>query len=546
MNAIELTFSVFRVRPMNIQIPNRIRFRLTGVASILAALTATTGFCGESSDPLLDLLIKKGFISEQEAGKVKAEADAARAANTATNAMPPIADSKWKISNAIKSVELFGDIRLRYEEREADLPGGGGVKLDRGRYAVRLGLRGEAFDNFYYGLRLDTANNPRSPWVTFGTSSSGVPYQGPFGKSTAGVEIGQAYLGWRPTSWLDLTVGKMPNPLFTTPMVWDWDLNPEGAAERFKTTVGNADLFATFGQFLYADLNPNNASGGLGIGVNSAQGQSTDNAFLLAWQGGANYHFTTNVSAKFAATLYNYIGLTPNVPPFYGNDFVGEGAYLGPGTGTVNGSSGYNPGAGATTPGFFAGFPNNQTGLKHLLVLELPLEVNFKISKLDARVFGDFAYNFDGRQRAEAAAAGYANYISINSGTLTPFTPQRNDVKAYQIGFAIGSHGTLGLVNNAASGKHAWEFRTYWQHLEQYALDPNIIDSDFFEGRANLEGFYTSVAYGLSANVTATVRYGWANRINSKLGTGGINQDIPQVNPIDHYNLLQLDLGMRF
>jgi hypothetical protein len=343
---------------------------------------------------------------------------------------------------------------------------------------------------------------------------------------------------------LDLTVGKMPNPLFTTPMVWDWDLNPEGAAERFKSTVGNADLFATFGQFLYADLNPNNASGGLGI--NGAQGQSTDNAFLLAWQGGANYHFTTNVSAKFAATLYNYIGLTPNVPPFYGNDFVGEGAYLGPGTGTVNGNSGYNPSAGGSTPGFFAGFPNNQTGLKHLLVLELPLEVNFKISKLDARVFGDFAYNFDGAQRAEAAAAGYANYISVNSGTLTPFAPQRNDVKAYQIGFAIGSRGTLGLVNNAASGKHAWELRSYWQHVEQYALDPNLMDSDFFEGRANLEGFYTSIAYGLSANVTATVRYGWANRINSKLGTGGINQDIPQINPIDHYNLLQLDLGMRF
>ena len=46
-------------------------------------------------------------------------------------------------------------------------------------------------------------------------------------------------------------------------MVWDPDLNPEGAAERFKYTVGNADFFANFGQFLYQDNNPSYISGSL-------------------------------------------------------------------------------------------------------------------------------------------------------------------------------------------------------------------------------------------------------------------------------------------
>ena len=54
------------------------------------------------------------------------------------------------------------------------------------------------------------------------------------------------------------------------------------------------------------------------------------------------------------------------------------------------------------------------------------------------------------------------------------------------------------------------------------------------------------MAYGLSDNMIATLRYGYAERINSSLGTGGSNQDIPQMNPIQRYQLLQLDLTFRF
>src|SRR5215475_469344 len=135
-----------------------------------------------SSDPVLDLLLQKGIVTEAEVQKAKADAERIRT-NEFNNLMPPL-ESKWKISNAIKNIELFGDLRLRYEYRQAVTPIGDRLELDRYRYAVRLGLRGEAFDDFYYGLRLDTASNPRSAWLTFGTSSRGIPYNGPYGKST--------------------------------------------------------------------------------------------------------------------------------------------------------------------------------------------------------------------------------------------------------------------------------------------------------------------------------------------------------------------------
>jgi hypothetical protein len=192
----------------------------------------------------------------------------------------------------------------------------------------------------------------------------------------------------------------------------------------------------------------------------------------------------------------------------------------------------------------------NQIGVNNLLVVDVPFEVNFKISQLNARVFGDFAYNLSGSQRASEAVNALAvqSQIAIpgSQPPLLSYGAQRNDVKAYQIGFGIGNGDRLGLVYGSVAKKHTWEFRTYWQHVEQYALDPNLLDSDFFEGRGNLEGIYTALAYSFTDNVIASFRYGYASRINSKLGTGGSNLDIPQLNPIEHYNLLQLDLTVRF
>ena len=538
-------------------------YRATLLAAIVIVGTAGTairGWGADSSttntvDPLLDLFIKKGFVTQQEAEQVESEAEFNRT-NQFANVAPP--SSQWKITKGIQKVELFGDVRLRYEDRYADDPAGNSIDLQRFRYSVRVGLRGEAFDNFYYGLRLETGANPRSPWVTFGTSSSSGAYQGPFGKSNAGINVGQAYLGWRPWDWVDVTVGKMPNPLYTTPMVWSGNINPEGAAERFKYTVGQADFFATFGQFLYADFNPNSASPGLGI--NSGLGQNTENIFMFAWQAGFNYHITTNVSAKIAATLYNYIGLqrstvntVGSLSPYFGDPYIGEGAYNyygGVPPNTAIGVSGYSPGQQFNNlPGYASvSYPMNQVGLNDLQVLEIPFEFDFKISQLDAQVFGDAAYNLEGAQRAETAAAAYSYVLSQTVGAIPrSFPAQTHDVKAYQIGFDLASQGGRGLVYGTTSKKNAWELRSYWQHVEQYALDPNLPDLDFFNGAANLQGVYAALAYSFTDNFIGTFRYGRAGRINDLLGTGGSDTgDIAQINPINNYSIYQVDLTFRF
>jgi hypothetical protein len=528
------------------------RIRVTGICAGLLLGTAAKGEDKDTSDLILDLFVQKGFVSQQEADQIKAQAEAMR---TNQIQMPASQKSNWSVSQAFKKVELFGDVRLRYEDRSASDTANNNVDLQRWRYAVRLGLRGNLFEDFYYGVRLDTSSNPRSTWVAFGdnsTTSKGL-YQGPFGKSAASIAVGQAYIGWRPADWFDLTLGKMPNPLYTTPLVWDSDLNPEGAAEHLKYTIGNADLFANFGQFLYAAFNPNSASGGLGI--NAANPFNADNILQFAYQGGVQYHFATNISAKVAATIYKYLGLRQSIgpngsalplAPYFGDPYIGEGAYyLLPGN--APGYSGYGA-AFNVPPGYGSvGFPFNQVGLNHLLVLELPAEINFKIWKLNAQLFGDFAYNLEGAKRAEDAANAYQAVAAANPGaTPHSFPAQTSDVKAYQVGLELASAGGRGLIAGVAALKHAWEFKAYWQHVEQYSLDPNLIDSDIFEGRENMEGIYAAVAYSISDHLVGSVHYGHASRINPLLGTGGSNTDLPWMNPINDFWLLQVDLTLQF
>jgi len=341
-------------------------------------------------------------------------------------------------------------------------------------------------------------------------------------------------------------------------MVWSANIAPEGFAERFKYPVGPAEFYATFGQFLYDDLNPNFASGGLGF--NGLVGQQTDDIFMFAWQGGFNYQITTNLSAKVAGTLYNYIGLRQStvntyasLSPYYGDPYIGEGDYY------LQGGTGAPGYSGFGTPSTFQGYgsvnyPLNQVGLNNLTVLEIPYEFTYRIFRpgLTARLFGDFAYNLDGGQRAEAAAAAY-QAVQALTPTAIPhsFPAQKGDVKAYQVGVGIGSDDivygpTQGLVYGTAAPAHAWEVRTYWQHVEQYSLDPNLLDTDFFSGVENLQGIYVAAAYALTGDMICTFRYGHASRINPLLGTGGSGQDIPQINPINTFDIYQVDFTLRF
>jgi hypothetical protein len=489
-------------------------------ASALMAMTPGAQ-AKDTVDSLLNKLEQKGVLTTSEADELKAE-NASDETNQVNESV-----SKWKVSDAIKSIQLFGDLRFRYEYRGVEnIPGASPSTYyrERFRYSLRFGIRGDLFDDFYYGIRLETSTSPRSPWVTFGNNTTPGSVT-PSDKAQSGIYLGQAYLGWHPESWYEMTVGRMPMPLYTTPMVWSSNINPEGAVEKFKYTIDNVDLFVNFAQFDYQDP-------GEGTDI------PTSDTFLLGWQAGGLVHINKSASFKVAPMIYTYAG--KGSTSGLNQPFVGQGNAAGQNPGVPGG-------VGVTPPG-----PTdfNQQGLNNLVVMEVPAEFDYQIPNtplgaVQARLFGDFAYNFQGNSRANAAFNANPTAFPGLSG------PVHGQDLAYQIGIGFGSAGpvygpTQGLVYGSTSKRNTWEARFYWQHIDQYALDVNLLDADFFEGRGNLEGFYAAFAYSITDAIIGTIRIGYANRIDSLLGTGGNNLDIPGINPIKDYRLLQTDLTWRF
>jgi hypothetical protein len=149
----------------------------------------------------------------------------------------------------------------------------------------------------------------------------------------------------------------------------------------------------------------------------------------------------------------------------------------------------------------------------------MPWEIGWTLGELPMHIFGDFSVNLEGDDRATAA---------LHPG----FGDERY---AYQVGLGVGQ----------LKQKHDWQIDVAYQHSEQYALDPNLVDDDIFDGRQNMHGIIVRAGYALSDAVifNVTWNYGW--RINDNLGTGGTPIAIG-INPLDQYQFFVADLNIKF
>jgi hypothetical protein len=480
------------------------RLIMAAAIASLFATVVTPAFA--DTETLLDKLHEKGVLSDEEYQEMRTEARADRRAQALKDAkeeekkqQPPADAARFKMSDAIRSMELYGDLRLRYEDRIATSPTDANYDRQRWRYAFRIGLRGDVSNDFFYGLRLDTGNYGRSAWVTFADDNAaqgGKSAQA--NKTNDAVNVGLAYLGWKPTSWLQVIGGRQPNPVYTTPMVWDPDISPEGLSEKVNFKLSdNFNLFGTAGQFIYQDFSkPSTTDSSLGVG--------RQDLMLYAFEAGATYKLSEESAFKGAINYYTYAG-GQGVADF-------RSTFTGSGTG-------------------YAG----NIGVNDLEVIEIPLEFRFPVSKYSGLVYGNFAKNLKGSERA--TRAGFPSFGDQD--------------KAMQIGLSLGSQGipqgaASGATYGSSAKKGTWETRVYWQRIDQFALDPNMIDSDFFE-RTNMEGWFLAAAYSPADAIITTARYGNAKRANDALGTGGFNDDSSGLAaPIDKYKLMQFDVTLRF
>jgi hypothetical protein len=511
---------------------------------------------------LLDALVKKGVLSDQEAEDVRASEEKSYSSTAA---------SKINLSSSIKSITFYGDLRLRYELRDGTVQAGdtsgAGTNFahndsqtrSRYRFRLRFGFKGDLYNQFFYGVRAATGQTyDRSGNITFGNTDNG----GEFGNTGSTLSIDQVYLGWKPTDYLTLTGGKMPNPLYATNMIWDDNLSPTGAAEQFDKTSGDWEVFATAGQFVYGDSADNAAFTGTGVNY--------DDVFMFAEQVGFKVKFDDNTFFKAAATMYTYSGTqNGDAGGSVGGLYSSTPINL---TGTAAGGA-----AASTTvavqennsPSYFTGpfvgaasaSESNVTGINNLAVMEVPMEFDFKAWNVPMRAFADVAYNFEADQRADAARRAVNAVYNSPTGTGNVGVTGTGS-KATTDALINSSHGFQGvlgsgkgLLDQAAyqvgfeagqlKKKGDWDGKVYWQSTGYYAVDPNLVDADIFNAATNMQGAVVAVSHNWTDGISSTLRYAHGVPVNSKMATPNVNQDL-QLSDIHEYNLFQADLMWKF
>ena len=217
--------------------------KLAVFAGATALASLATQARAQSSDALIDKLVEKGVLTVNEAKNLRDEAD--KDFKTAFQAKTGMPD--W-----VSGYKFSGDVRGRLDH----ISGDNNLMIDRLRlrYRVRFGVTVNMLDNLEAGLRLgsgDSAGNPLSNNTTAENNFSKKPIwvDTAYGKWTA---INSA--GWL----LSTTIGKMDNPFAFTPMVFDPDLTPEGAAIQGSYLINDKHTVAFNGGAFVMDEEKSN------------------------------------------------------------------------------------------------------------------------------------------------------------------------------------------------------------------------------------------------------------------------------------------------
>ena len=219
-------------------------------AAALMALTPQT-HAQSSVDALLNKLEQKGILSVDEAKELKAE--------NATNSVADFSkamNAKFPTPDWVTGYKLSGDFRGRYDDVSTDIPAfatpGAGVpkKEDnnmRLRYRLRVGLTVNMKDDLQVGFRVGSGDG--------GPLSNNQTLSGNASKKTLYVDA--AYGRWTPINdgtWMVAgTLGKMDQPFQASPMVFDPDYTPEGAALQATYKISDKNSLAFNGAGLVLD-----------------------------------------------------------------------------------------------------------------------------------------------------------------------------------------------------------------------------------------------------------------------------------------------------
>jgi hypothetical protein len=461
-------------------------FAITGILAL--GLTAVKA---QTDGALLDALVKKGVLSDKEAEDIRASQEKDYAATSA---------SKLGISDYVKKLTIYGDVRYRFEYADekaqattnnpsasTTLAAGENI-VERNRYRLRVGADYVFTDNFKGGIELETGTADDSANQTFGNA---------YGK--AAINVGLVYLQWKPVDWLTLTGGKQHNPLYTTDLVWDPDINPEGASEVTSWTFPIGGESAPVSKdpkdvkSLSAPVSSSEES--LTIGLTGFQGIYADNSeFNSPIVTGQNktdvWQFVEQVPVQFNFNKNIFVKIVP------GFDTYTSGGNDGPGNGPT-------PETGGGTQAFMA-----DNAADNLALVTAPGEFDWKLWSQPFKFYWDFAANLDGKDRVQDV------YLAVTPGVTPTAAGAHTQDQNRDLGDNIAWLAGLQVGQNKKKGD--WSVRADYRQVGLGSVDPNLNDSDWADSFLNQQGVKFQSTYNFTNFLTGaiTVYDTWAYKSN--------------------------------
>ncbi len=491
------------------------------------AASATLPAHAQENNALVDALVRKGVLTDKEAEDIRADMAKEDESSSA---------DKIKLNSSLTELKLYGDLRLRYQyddkDSQANADGVGvnnklderspsGAQRSRWRFRLRLNADFKLGDDFFGGVELQTAIASDSGNQTFENGFADYP-----------IFISKAYLGWSPNEWLTVTAGKVPNPFYTTELVWDPDINPTGATQQIafhklfggdggggyakagyskdgkqvaveKPAESPWELTLIAGQFIFDD---NLEGGGSDLNDPTRDNDQTTDAYLFQTQLVGSYKFSKDFKMTVAPgwLVYNSASAAglENENEFEDNNLV----------------------SGAT---------------RNLNLLLLPGDLSFKVAGLKTKFYWDVSYNIEGRKRTEDI---YRLALDKNFDNPEDFDPDdrekrhnNRDNLAWLVGVQVGENKKQG----------DWSLLTNYREVGIASIDPNLNDSDFALSELNVRGIKVGVAYSLTdfAVIGVTYQHAWNLRGDLFGGEATEGNAIADANTV---RVLQVDLNLKF
>jgi len=411
------------------------KVKLTTIALALVCAFASSAPAGDL-DILLDRLVDKNVLAAGEAQEIRIETqeEAKREISTQSNAVLPL----W-----LQAIKLRGDMRARYEFKNNE---NNRYNQHRFRYRLRFGADAKMNDKVYasFGLASGSSADPRSTNQTFTDN---------FTKKN--LYIDYASIEYNLNSSLAFTVGRMKNPLWlTNDMIWDTDINMEGAAARFNTTLNrNWQFFSN--------------AGIMALGESLAVAADPYLAMLqpgVAWKNDSG-----NRDIKFGAAVYSFTHVR-NRAVFANRPSTTGGYQL----------------ANSTIPNTMYKYDYDAVSPE--------IEINADIAPVYLPLLGTFGYNI-------SYAGLFGNYLQALG--------HAGDRTAWLAGFKLGQRKVEDFGQ--------WQLRYSFRRLGKDAWADTYPDSDFFGGATGVLGHEALLTLGLMKDFSADLDYYVARPTTGKL-----------------------------